>query len=273
MTDDPTTRPMSPPWAIIGCGRVGRTLIRLAAQLDIDVAVAWDRNSPPNVEAHQRLSDPLTSLEGRLDGCAVFITVSDDAISAVAAAVAGMCDDADVVVHCSGSLSSAVLREAGITAPVGSVHPLLSIADPEQALPRLREAFWTVEGDRPAVWWARGWLAKMDVTPLTISASAKVLYHAAAVTSAGLLVALMDSAFTLAEAAGIDGETAREMLLPLARSTLDNLAEMTSREALTGPVARDDDETIQAHRDAIAALDDETLSEIYEVLTARLKAL
>jgi predicted short-subunit dehydrogenase-like oxidoreductase (DUF2520 family) len=164
-----------------------------------------------------------------------------------------------------------VLRNAGITAPVGSVHPLLSIADPAEALPRMSEAFWTVEGDRTAVWWARGWLARMEVEPQTIDAEAKVLYHAAAVASAGLLVALMDGAFTLAEGAGIDGETARRMLLPLARSTLDNLSEMSSREALTGPLARDDHETIARHRAAIARLGDENLAALYDILTDRLR--
>lgn len=261
------------PWVIVGCGRVGTALALLAEQIGVPVAAAWDRDGPPRVPAQQRLSGSLDVLRDVVRDAAVLITVSDDAIAAVAGALAPLLRDAAVVAHCSGSVPSTILTDAGVTAPVVSVHPLLAVADPFAAVHHFPEAAWTIEGSSAGVWWARGWLALIDVDAVTIQPRHKALYHASAVTSAGLLVALMDVAFEFAEAAGISREQARTMLLPLARSTLENLETLSSAEALTGPIARDDEETVDAHIAAMGELSDGSAQEIYEALTARSRRL
>lgn len=250
-----------PPWVIVGCGRVGRTLALAAERLGIEVRACWSR-------AH----GPITELAEVFPGAAVLLTVSDDAIAEVAAELAPL-SDAALVVHCSGSLSSTILREAGIAAPVGSVHPLLAVAEPSEAVDRLSSAAWTIEGHETARAWATRWLGRLGVHPTIIEPRHKILYHAAAVTSAGLLVALMDTAFAMAEAAGINGEDARRMLLPLARSTLANLESMSTADALTGPVARGDEAVLAAHRAALDSLEDANVLEVYRALTTRAVAL
>ena len=45
---------------------------------------------------------------------------------------------------------------------------------------------------------------------------------------------------------------ARELLLPLVRRTLDNVAALGPERALTGPVARGDEATVAAQREAVA---------------------
>ncbi|MEZ4462362.1 MAG: DUF2520 domain-containing protein [bacterium] len=185
------------------------------------------------------------------------------------AAIARHLRPADIVVHCSGLLDSRVLRRAGITNPVASIHPLLSVADPKQALEQFSQCAWTVEGDFPAVAFAKWMLGRIGVDPFEIRADQKVLYHASAVTAAGLLDALMDVAFSLAEAGGFSGEQGRALLLPLARSILTNLESRDTSSALTGPISRGDDSTVDQHLAAIEALDDETALEVYRALTAR----
>lgn len=268
-----TSRDDDLPWVIIGCGRVGRTLALLAATLKIEVVAAWDRDGPPDVGATHSLSGSFHHLEPHVAGAAVFITVSDDAIASVAGALKSTLVDAAVVAHCSGSLPSGVLRRAGVTAPVVSVHPLLAVADPAEAVRQFESAAWTVEGSNLGVWWARGWLARIGVEPATIDGEQKVLYHAAAVTSAGLVVTVMDLAFELAAAAGFTPEQARSMLLPLAHSSLDNLEDATTREALTGPVARRDFKTVQAHVAAMREVLPEASTALYAQLTERSKKL
>lgn len=261
------------PWVIIGCGRVGRTLARLASELEIEVVAAWDRDGPPTVKATHRLSGSFDHLAQHVAGAAVFITVSDDAIASVAGALKAELVDAEVVAHCSGSLTSAVLRRAGVGAPVVSVHPLLAVSDPEEAVRQLPKVAWTVEGSSPGVWWARGWLAKIGVEPTTIDGDQKVLYHAAAVTSAGLVVAVLDLAFELAEAAGFTPAQARAMLLPLAHSTVDNLTDTSTRDALTGPVSRRDFQTVLAHVEAMRKVLPASSTKLYEALSERSKKL
>ena len=81
----------------------------------------------------------------------------------------------------------------------------------------------------------------------------------------------MDAAFAMAGNAGLSALQAREMLLPLARSCIDNLERLPPNEALTGPVARGDDATLARHRRALERHAD--LLEVYEVLTSRAKRL
>lgn len=271
--DDMTGDGDAPPWVIIGCGRLGRALVRLAGELGIEVRAAWDKDGPPtDLRATLHLSQPVQTLAGVLDGAAVFVTVSDDAIAAVAAAIMPLAGVAEVVAHCSGCHSSEILRGAGITAPVVSVHPLVSVVSAEQAVAEFPGCAWTVEGDGTGVWWARGWLAEMGVTPVVVKPESKALYHAAAVTSAGLVTALMDAAFDMAAAAGIPEEQARSMLLPLARTALANLEELPPLAALTGPAARGDEDTVAAHEAALARLDDDSLLRVYGALNDRISA-
>ncbi|MEM1350207.1 MAG: DUF2520 domain-containing protein, partial [Myxococcota bacterium] len=116
-------------------------------------------------------------------------------------------------------------------------------------------------------------MAEVDVHPLSVRSDRKVLYHASAVTAANLLVGLMDAAYAMAEAAGVDDEQVRrEMLVPLARSCVENLATKSPRDALTGPVARGDWATVARHEAALAEIDDELL-ELYVALTRRAKQL
>ena len=244
-------------WIVLGRGRMGQLLVLLARKLSVEVR-AWSRTDGP-IE-HIGPIGPDTAL---------FVAVADDAIASVASALAPIAHAARYVVHCSGSVPSSALRDAGIESPVGCVHPLLAIADPALAVSAVSDAAWTVEGDAAAVSWARGWLAKLDIVPTVIDGDQKALYHAAAVASAGLVVGLADVAFELARHAGIDGADARRILLPLARSTLENLQQMSTTEALTGPIARRDEATVAAHREAMGRQASPSALQVYDSLTDR----
>jgi predicted short-subunit dehydrogenase-like oxidoreductase (DUF2520 family) len=264
-------------WAIVGAGRVGRTLGLLAERVGADVLATYNR-SDQAAEATRALLDPGAALYGPLDQVkealtdgvgVIWLTVADAALAEVAARLAAVVDPDQIVMHTAGSLASTVLAEAGVAAAVGSLHPLLAITDPRRAVDQLGEAAWTVEGDLRAVEFARALMAKVGVEPVEIASQQKPLYHASAVTAANLLVALMDAAFEMAEQSGMSRAQARAMLLPLARSCVDNLERQPTHQALSGPAARGDQETIAAHIEALEALGDEELVALYEVLAAR----
>ncbi len=286
-TEPSPTRPVSldelrhKSWSIIGAGRVGRTLGLLANRLGIPIASTWNR-SENAARQTARLLGPGHAFGGSLETSRqdvlagadiVWVTVVDAAIEPVAGQLAEEISADQIVLHTAGSLSSQILARAGIAGHVGSLHPLQSITNPEDAVERLSEVAWTVEGAPAALDFARGLMAQVDVEPAEIAADKKTLYHASAVTAANLLVALEDAAFTMAEAAGMSREQARAMLVPLARTCVDNLERQDTAEALTGPAARGDRETIERHLEALEALGDEELLEIYKVLTARAEGI
>ncbi|MFZ0751494.1 MAG: DUF2520 domain-containing protein, partial [Pyrinomonadaceae bacterium] len=119
----------------------------------------------------------------------LLISTPDDALKAVAARLAETIRRAGgdggkaqrFALHTSGAVSSEVLaplRALGFS--VGSLHPLVSVADAAGAQDHFRGAHFCVEGDRAAARVARSLVKELGGHPFTISSEAKPLYHAAA---------------------------------------------------------------------------------------------
>ncbi|HWF34029.1 MAG TPA: DUF2520 domain-containing protein [Solirubrobacteraceae bacterium] len=96
----------------------------------------------------------------------------------------------------------------------------------------------------------------------------RVAYHAAASMASNFLVTLEAAAERLAGTAGVE----RALLIPLVRATVENWAELGPDRALTGPVARGDEETVARQRDAVAARTPELL-ELFDALAGATRAL
>jgi predicted short-subunit dehydrogenase-like oxidoreductase (DUF2520 family) len=105
--------------------------------------------------------------------------------------------------------------------------------------------------------------------PFELRDDQRAAYHAAAAIASNFLVALEESAVELLERSGI--YDARELLAPLVLRSAANWAER-GPDALTGPIARGDEETISRHLNAIGGQAPELL-ELYDALAARTRAL
>jgi predicted short-subunit dehydrogenase-like oxidoreductase (DUF2520 family) len=165
--------------------------------------------------------------------------VPDDAIARVASAVTPC--PTTVVLHLSGS------RGLDVLAPHqrrGSLHPLVSLPDPELGVDRLLGGCtFAVAGDPLA-----GCLAdQLGGRALRVDDDQRPLYHAAASVAANHLVVLAAQVERLAAAAGVPADAYWSLM----RSTLDNVASVGARRALTGPAARGDVATIEAHLRAL----------------------
>jgi predicted short-subunit dehydrogenase-like oxidoreductase (DUF2520 family) len=143
-----------------------------------------------------------------------------------------------------------------------SVHPLQTFTrarGPEQL-----DGAWaavTAETDE-----ARGTGIRLAETlglrPFELADAARTLYHAGAVFASNYLVTLHRAASLLLESAGAPPEA----LEPLMRQTIENGFE------LTGPIARGDWATVEAHRAAIHDAHPE-LDQLYETLAGATLAL
>jgi predicted short-subunit dehydrogenase-like oxidoreductase (DUF2520 family) len=101
--------------------------------------------------------------------------------------------------------------------------------------------------------------------PFHVAEADRAAYHAAASMASNFLVALEESAAGLMRELGI--EEARQVLAPLVLRSAANWAERGG-DALTGPIARGDRETVARQREAIAATAPE-LTELYDRLAER----
>lgn len=243
----PSAAPLPGRVWVLGAGRAGTALADGLRRAGGDV-MTWNRSAAHDADAHGPLPAELASAPVWL------IAVSDDAIAAFAERLAEhpAAGPDRVVLHCAGRLGAEVLAPlAAVGASVGSLHPLQSLDGDGEAL---WGAFCAVEGDPRAQAIAERMARALNARPVRLPTGEKAAYHAAAVLAANFMTTLGAGGVALLDAIGVDDSTAREMLVPLLRGTVDRLAAAPAAEALTGPFARGDFETIAAHVDAIGRL-------------------
>ena len=260
-----------PAIAIVGCGTVGSAMGKLLGRAGYRISGVATSNMETARRAAEVIGSPSHSdspAEIALGGKIVFITTPDDVIESVCVEISeqgGFQQDA-VVIHCSGALSSEVLASArACGAKVATIHPLQSFASVDQAVSLMPGSLCTIEGDESALLIVRRIVEDLGGVVMEITAEKKTLYHAAAVAASNYLVTLIHLALELDRAAGLDGDTALNALLPLIKGTLDNIGKQGIPNALTGPIARGDVGTVSAHLKAMEEDTPELLS-LYQCL-------
>jgi predicted short-subunit dehydrogenase-like oxidoreductase (DUF2520 family) len=185
----------------------------------------------------------------------VLLCVPDRAIAEVAASL----EPGPWIAHVSGATPLAALdpheRRFGL-------HPLQTFTRGRGA-EQLDGAFAALTAESPEAGEVGVWLARtLGLEPFPLADTKRAAYHAGAAIASNYLVTLRRAAGSLLEAAGAPPEA----LDPLMRRTIENGFE------LTGPIARGDWETVDAHLAAIRAERPE-LEPMYVALAETTKAL
>lgn len=258
--------------SIIGIGRAGGALaLALARQgYAIEYLVSRDlRKAARIAELTGSNVLPAGEYAGIASGI-ILITTQDAAIPEVAAGLAASLKHKPLVFHTSGSLSSQILAPLNaMGCRTGSIHPLVSLSDPELGAGRFHGTYFCVEGEPGAVEVAEEIVANLGGRSFTIETRFKTLYHASALIAAGHLTALLDVSFEIMSKCGLSSVQVREVLLPLVRSSVENLAVQSPESALTGTFARADAETFEKHVEALKQNASPEILEIYLQLALR----
>lgn len=176
----------------------------------------------------------------------VLLTVPDAAIAEVAAA---MPPTGGVIAHVSGACDLDVLAPHD---RVGSIHPLMSLPDPETGSRRLLDhCTFAVDGDPLVTELATA----LGGVAIEVPGPERALYHATAAIAANHLTALCAQVESLATVVGVPVDA----YWTLMSTTLDNIADVGPAAALTGPAARGDWDTVRTHLDALPTDDDRRL--------------
>jgi len=246
--------------AIVGLGRVGSALAILLWQQGYRSLRVCDHN-PEKIDALRRWIDgSITTCSTPAEAVAgadlVLLASQDRYIVEIALDLAKSCSAQDLaglyVAHLSGSLTSEVLQPLVLREAVAfSLHPLQSVADVEGGIQVLAGSYFSFEGDEQAFSLAETLVTALHGNLVRLAAADKVLYHAAAVVSSNFFIALEEMAINMMAGIGVESDTARRMLLPLIRGSFENLERVSPAEALTGPIARGDDQTVAAHLTAL----------------------
>lgn len=202
--------------AVVGAGRMGRALVAALAGAEGPFGRGFDG-----------------------DGFdAVVLAVPDREIANAAAAVR----PGRLVGHCAGSMG------AGVLAPheAFALHPLMTVTHEGADFAGAAAA---VAGTSPrALTYAHALAAALGLRAIDIADEDRLAYHAAASIAANYLVTLEDAAATVLATAGAD----RSILVPLVEAALRNWATLGGPAAITGPIARGDDELVARQRATVA---------------------
>lgn len=248
---------IKPGFAVVGCGKVGTALTKFLLEkgyrpIGFASRTLASARRLATLANNDRFSESPWQIT--VNAQIVFITTPDSAIEATCNAIAqhqGF-SAAAIVLHCSGALSSDILKSAADAgAFVGSMHPLQSFASIEIRENPFLQVIISVEGDSRAVEASRAMSEDLGAVCMQIQTRAKTLYHAAAVVASNYLVTLMDLVFGLAEPAGIARSEALKAMSPLIHGTLANIEKVGIPEALTGPIARGDSQIVARHLEQI----------------------
>jgi len=214
---------------VIGPGRAGRSLMAaLRATGEFVSKGALGRG------------DDVTFAAADVD--LLVIATPDDQVARVAERVRPVA--ATVVLHLSGSLGLDALRAHPRR---GSLHPLTPLPTPEVGADRLRSGItFAVAGDPMTSRMATA----LGGRPLAVDDAHRTAYHAAASIAANHLVALIGQVERVAAAAGLPLDAFAGLL----RSATDDALALGPRQALTGPAARGDWDTVERHRAVLGAM-------------------
>lgn len=248
---------------VVGFGRLGGALaLRLkAAGWPVSVLP----RSPESVRRAARLGLKLADHEDLSAAALCVLAVPDAAVASAALTVVEDLGDETALIHCAGALdldafggSPAMLKRLR-----GSFHPLVAISDARD--PIADHSVAVAASDRalmPVLW--RLALA-LRMRPIEVPEGRRAAYHAGAVMTAGLMVALLDAAVAALGEAGVEPAAALNALLPLANSALDGVDKRGLSKGLTGPIARGDVGVVRAHLEALPP----PLAALYRLLSSR----
>lgn len=254
---------------LIGAGKLGKTLgllIHAHHAGQIKAICNSDLTSSRAAAAIIKQGKPVLFKDLPLANI-FFITTPDDKIEQICGELVkqNLIKPGNIIVHCSGALTSDVLLEAKKSgASIASVHPLHSFANPTHSAENFADTLCTLEGDDEAVLVLKMLFAQIGGKIIPIAKDKKIIYHAACVMASNYLVTLAEFAVNCFAEADLPASLPTKLTTQLMTNTLENIQHVQSpRQALTGPIQRGDGETIFKH---IHALKNAELKSFYATL-------
>lgn len=242
---------------IIGCGNTGKTLASLwYKQRTFDIGDILNRSRKSALAAVEFIGAGQ-AVESHADimPAEVFLIATPDnhiVESCQTLSASGLLRPGTIVFHCSGALSSDVLQSARLQgAFIASVHPVKSFAAPDSSIKTFAGTYCGVEGDDEALNVLNPAFESIGATTFAVNPEFKTLYHAASVMVCNYLTALFEVGLQTYTKAGLERDTAMQVMQPIVQGTLDNIFQLGTTNALTGPVARGDDDVVSRQLDAL----------------------
>lgn len=237
--------------AIIGAGRVGQTIGRLAhLSGQYQISTVYCRRIEQANEASHFIGagKPCAKLEQPLHSDLYLLSVPDDAILSCATALKNLIPLKGLVFHASGALDIEVLQVlATEKGAVGSLHPAFSFATPAISVAHFPGTHCAIEGNDWVYKELSALTYALGAHPFRIQAAQKAAYHGALSIASNFLVTLNQFALSILRQADIEPALADELVTELMQQTLANIKRLGPLASLSGPIRRADTSTLKRH--------------------------
>jgi predicted short-subunit dehydrogenase-like oxidoreductase (DUF2520 family) len=246
----PSVPPRSFDLCLVGAGKAGTGVALALRSAGHRVVAVASRSVGSAAAAAERMGADAVAVDD-LPACeVVLLGVPDAAVSPVASAVVPKLRPGTVLWHLAGSLGiSALPRGDGLLRC--ALHPVMAFPAPDIPA-RLRGSSWGLTCDDEVRGWATAVVAEdLGGAIVEVAEDDRPVWHAAAVTTANGITALMSLAETMLEAIGVRGPG--PVLAPLAGAAVESSSAAGATASLTGPAVRGEWATIAAHVAALEA--------------------
>ena len=222
----------------IGAGKVGRSFAMFLSDKGFEVSGFYNRTPKAGVYCFDTLELLLQNSD------VIGITVNDDEIANVVNQIASLEFDmsSKLIFHMSGAQDCSVLRQ--LCDRVFSLHPLKAFPQITNTSEVFEAIFFSLENPMPEV---LEWVHQLGIKYFVVPSESKAKYHAAAAIVSNYLVSVIDFGLSQLLQIGIEPELAQKAFWPLIVDTIGNIERFGTKDALTGPIARGDVETIKKH--------------------------
>lgn len=254
---------------IIGAGKAGTTLGQYLKLKGVEITGVYSKTMESAMDSAEFIGtkyyeklEELVQVSNTL-----FFTVPDGAIESVWDCITKFDLRGKIVCHFSGSLSSDVFKSYERTgASVCSVHPIYAFSNKYSAYEQFHKVNLTLEGEEKAVSAMKELWEGLGHKVQTVKKEDKAKYHAAMSFASNHVLAVIDTSIQLLKECGFQEKSAYEVLNTLVCENIANGMSLGVIQALTGPVERNDIDTVKKH---LAVLNEQD-RELYQNLGKRL---
>ena len=253
---------------IIGAGRLGSALAHalLAAGYPLEMISSRQLSDAERLVSSLPTVSSVT-VDNLVQECDfVFLAVPDEYISELASSLPWSSSQA--VIHSSGSLNLDVLsvakKKGSLTGCLHPVQTFLKRDSPLESRDRFANIVCGIEADSPLDIWLVELVESLGAYSIRLENVDRALYHSAAVFASNYVVALLSAATRIWTLSGLSEREGRIALQHIMNVSVNNLADSTFSDAVTGPITRGDWQTVKKH---LSALDSEPeLQKLYSRL-------
>lgn len=237
-------------FGFIGAGKVGFSLGKYLTEKGQKVSGYFSEIYEDALEAAEFTNSKGYKNIGELveDSDVLFITVSDNQIENVWNQLKENHISNKIVCHTSGALSSEVFSDITGYGSYGySIHPLFAVSNKHQSYKELSNSYFTIEGSPERLSDMKALFESFGNPVCIISKEDKVKYHSAAAIASNLVAGLIGLSENLLKECGFDETSAHKALAPIIKGNISHIIDDGVVNALTGPIERNDLETVRKH--------------------------